>query len=105
MSRQKYFRPVAFGLVLIYFSLTGVFLTGAGGHGLMHGQKKQHSAEHASVLCSWMCATSSHLHSPETHSVRDHHPVPIDLGERVEELLKDSRPASFRIRPPPLMFA
>ncbi|NKE73507.1 hypothetical protein [Candidatus Manganitrophus noduliformans] len=50
---------------LVYLFSTGFIMVRAEGHALDHEAHENHAKQHASFICTWMCAASSFSHTPE----------------------------------------
>ena len=58
-------KKTALLLALIYTFLLGFMMIGIGGHAAEHGHSADHATQHASFVCTWMCAVSSFVHSAD----------------------------------------
>ncbi|VAX28199.1 hypothetical protein MNBD_NITROSPIRAE01-2354 [hydrothermal vent metagenome] len=56
-------RKIALSILMVYMSLSGLMMVRAGGHALVHQQSPDHAAQHASFVCTWMCAASTSTES------------------------------------------
>ncbi len=62
LKLQNRIKPLALLLVLVYFVSAGFAVFGTGEHLFDHQQSADHASQHASFVCTWMCAASSHVH-------------------------------------------
>jgi hypothetical protein len=94
-------KRIALLLALIYLSLTGLMMVRIEKHALHHDHQTNHSAQHASFICNWMCASSTYTHTADQNQVEDFNPTPEGPAIRVEPFFPASPLFSFHIRPPP----
>jgi len=101
MPKTKQLRPTAILLVSIYLFLSGFMAIGAVQHDLIHEHHADHSKQHTSLACDWMCTASAFLHpiGPTfTHSFN------FSLETKVvyvEHFNKSLLVFSLHTRPPP----
>lgn len=95
-------RGLALALTLLYVALVGFMVVAGGGkHTLVHGQDPHHAAQHATWICSWMCAASSMIQAEDPVQDPALLAVPGDPVRPVHEVLVSLAPTAFHIRPPP----
>jgi hypothetical protein len=73
----------------------------AGEHTLGHGHTANHAAQHASFICTWMCAASTFADSGDYSLGQSLHPPFEKPTVAIERFLSHLSIFSFRIRPPP----
>jgi hypothetical protein len=102
MMRKIEIRQTALLVTLVYLFLSGFMMVGAGGHAAEHGHDSHHSAQHASFTCTWMCASSSFVHTTDQVLNQTAQPYIENLAVYNERFLNPLSIFSFHIRPPPL---
>ena len=60
---RRIVRKTAFLVVLIYLSLSGYMAVGMERHAVRHGRIPHNAAQHAGLICHWMCAAATYLHA------------------------------------------
>lgn len=101
MRRKTHIRHIVLILSLIYLFLSAFTVIGAEKHALDHERRANHAAQHASFICTWMCAASTFVHSADQKVSQRLHPSFENLTLSIEFSLKDLSIFSFYIRPPP----
>ncbi len=56
-------KKTALFIVMVYLSLSGLMMVSAGDHAMIHQKSSDHAAQHASFVCTWMCAASTSAQS------------------------------------------
>lgn len=102
MTRKTQIRRTALLVVLVYLFLSGFMMTGMGEHVAEHGHDSHHSAQHASFTCTWMCASSSFVHTSDHVLKQTALPSIENLTVYNEHFLNPLSIFSFHIRPPPI---
>lgn len=94
-------QKTALVVLLVYLLLTSLIMVRAERHALKHEHHGSHAAQHASFICTWMCAASTFVHSADQKVSQRLHPSFENLTLSIEFSLKDLSIFSFYIRPPP----
>ena len=102
VSLQIPMKQTALVLTLLYLFLSGFMTLGAGGHAATHEHGTNHTAQHASFVCTWMCAASFFVHSADIHLRSGVHPSFEKLTVYTEPSISNFSVFSFYIRPPPV---
>ncbi|MBI3811351.1 MAG: hypothetical protein HY283_03990 [Nitrospirae bacterium] len=100
--RKSQIRRTALLIMLVYLFLSGFMMTGMGEHVAEHGHDTHHTAQHASFVCNWMCASSSFVHTSDHVLDQTAQPALETLAVHHEHFLNPLSIFSFRIRPPPV---
>ncbi|MFY9269373.1 MAG: hypothetical protein WAO55_06455 [Candidatus Manganitrophaceae bacterium] len=98
-------RKTAFFLIPIYFFLSLFMTAQAEGHLLEHAHHTRHAHHsflHASLLCDWFCAASTHLDSTDPEPDRDVCPSLASPIPPVDRFVARLPFHKFYIRPPPI---
>lgn len=94
-------KKTALLLALIYTFLLGFMMIGVGGHAAEHGHSADHATQHASFVCTWMCAVSSFVHSADQKPSYSFNPS-FEKSQVYPECVSSCVSIfSFYIRPPP----
>ncbi len=101
MKKIVYIKKTALLLALVYLSLTGLIMVRMEKHALSHDHESNHAAQHASFICTWMCASSTYAHTADQNQAQDFNPTPDDPAIHIEPFFPASPLFSFHIRPPP----
>ena len=101
MKRTAYIKKTALLLALVYLSLTGLIMVGTEKHALNHDDHSDHAAQHASFICTWMCASSTYTHTVDQNQTQEIHLAPEDPAFQIERFYFASPLFSYHIRPPP----
>jgi len=102
MAQKTQLKPTALLLALVYLFLSGSMTFGAVQHDLIHEHHADHSKQHTSLACDWMCTASAFVHSghpPLTHSFQFSFERTV---VRFENFFANLSIFSLYIRPPPL---
>jgi len=102
MTKQKSkTRQIACLLILVYLFLSGFMIVGSASHAVEHQHGTNHAEQHASFVCTWMCAASSFIHTdhPRPHSSLN--PVFHNLPTYTQQTENNLSIFSFYARPPP----
>ena len=101
MTRKTQIRQTALLVTLVYLFLSSSVIIGAERHALKHQHNTDHAAQHASFICTWMCASSSFVHTSDPVLNQTAQPSVENLAVYNERFLNPLSIFSFRIRPPP----
>lgn len=95
------FKKTLLGLTLIYLLLSVSMTISVEKHLSEHGRHSHHAAQHASLICAWMCAASTFVHSADqtlSHRSKISIEKPVILGR---PFFDNPFLFFFHIRPPP----
>ena len=101
MISRSLTRYVAVALVLLFLFWVGHVMVLAGHHLLAHGQRSDHAAQHSSLVCAWMCMSSSFIESPVQSLHQTALPVFYALALLSSFLLLQRPISSLNARAPP----
>ncbi|TAK08200.1 MAG: hypothetical protein EPO39_04870 [Candidatus Manganitrophaceae bacterium] len=96
-------KKTALLFTLVYLFSTGLIMVRAEGHAFRHEEPTDHAKRHASFVCSWMCAASVFVHTPE--QALDRRSIPSSEGPitRPEAPARTQFLSAETIRPPPFL--
>lgn len=100
MTRKAPIKKTALLLVLVYLFLSGFVMIGAAEHAAEHGHGAKHTTQHASFICTWMCAASSFVHQADQNLSQSSNPPYESLTGYIERFASNSSIFSFHIRSP-----
>jgi len=89
-------------LSLIYLFLSGYMMVGEERHGLEHLRHAGHAARHASLICSWLCAASTSIHSANPNINQSLNPFFENLAVSAGPISKRLSVFYFHGRSPPV---
>ena len=92
---------IALGLALICLFWAGYMMIPIGHHLMDHGQPSNHAAQHSSVVCSWMCASSSFVQSHVLSITRNFLPAQPFIPVLLTLVLLNLSASNLRSRSPP----
>lgn len=72
---------------------------------LLHGSSPNHSAQHSSPFCAWMCAASSAIHSADSVPERSLFVAGIRPEVEFRSISKKPFDEAPNIRPPPFILS
>jgi hypothetical protein len=101
MNRTRRIKTTALLLTLIYLWLSGSIMIGAENHAVRHAHSANHSAQHSSFVCTWMCASSSFVHSSDHSLSRTPLPAEPNAAGIAQRPFDNRSVFNFRTRPPP----
>ena len=105
MLRQKtHIKQTACLIILVYLFLSGAMLVEVGNHAATHEHGANHAKQHASFVCSWMCAAPTHVHSAEPSLNLSFNPFFETLAVYSEPSFTNLSIFSHNARPPPVVF-
>lgn len=102
MTRATTIKSTALLLTLVYLFLSGFMAVEAEQHALKHEHGADHAAHHSSLICDWMCAASSVVHSADPELTQQFIPSFVRTAVYVERFPNNLSIFSFHIRPPPV---
>ncbi len=96
-------KRIALCLTVVYFALSGTVVLEVGEHALKHRQHTNHAAQHASFICTWMCAASSSVvSSGDEAPTRGFGLAPEKPRTYESQLFARLLKTPISIRPPPV---
>ncbi|MEK7306637.1 MAG: hypothetical protein AAB014_03270, partial [Nitrospirota bacterium] len=105
MKQKSQIKQISILITLIYLFLSGFIMIGVGGHAAEHGHSADHATQHASFVCTWMCAASSFVHSADQKPSYRFNPCFENLQVYPERVSSNISIFSFYIRPPPFFLS
>ncbi len=101
IKQAQWAKKIALTTILVYFSLSVFVMFTVGQHALRHGRIGHHSVQHATLLCTWMCAASTHVFTLQQQLPK----TLVHFSELIvfhaERIFSNSPLFAFYIRPPP----
>jgi hypothetical protein len=101
MKPKTLIKSTALLLTLFSLFISGLIMIEAGGHALQHGHTASHAAQHASLICTWMCAASTALQSEDPRPIQRIAPSSESVIVSPGPFFSRSVPLVLRVRPPP----
>ncbi|MFQ5597745.1 MAG: hypothetical protein ACE5GK_06805 [Nitrospiria bacterium] len=101
MGRNRQTQEIAFTTTLIYLCMTAYMIFGVEGHALRHGKVSHHAAQHRTILCSWMCAASTHVYAADQKFQKVSIHFIETLVSYTEKMFSHPHLLAYFIRPPP----
>lgn len=98
-------QKTALVVLLVYLLLTSLIMVRAERHALKHEHHGSHAAQHASFICTWMCAASTFVHTDNQKQREVGHLSFEHLVFYTEGLFTNLLIFSFHIRPPPALLS
>ncbi len=105
MNQKTLAQKVALFTTYIYLFLSVFVMFSVAQHILRHDSVSHHAAQHATLICSWMCAASTHVFSAHQNILEVSTPSFERLVFYANEIFTDSSVLSYYIRPPPFLFS
>jgi hypothetical protein len=103
MNQKKRIKQTAQILVLIYLFLSAFMTVGMERHALKHGRNPNHATQHATLMCNWMCAASTFVHSSDQTLNRNFTPSIAKLSILSEQRFHTISNLPYTARPPPFV--
>jgi len=101
MSQKRRFKQTAQLLVLIYLVASAFMTVGIERHALKHGRNPNHAAQHATLMCNWMCAASTFVNASDQQLNNGFVPSIAKLSLLTEQLFHNISVLPHFARPPP----
>ncbi len=101
MKQNKRIKHTAQVLVLTYLFLSAFMTVGMERHALRHGRNASHAAQHATLMCNWMCAASTFVHASDQNLNSGFIPSTARLSLFTEQLFHNITVLPYTARPPP----
>lgn len=105
MNKKRLVKQTAQFLALIYLFLSAFMPIAMERHVLMHGRNPNHAAQHATFICTWMCAASSFVHTSDQKLNRHFIPSIARQIILIDQIFHDISVLPDTIRPPPSFFS
>jgi hypothetical protein len=102
MMRKSHIQQTALALTLVYLFLSGFMAVGTAGHAPTHEHGSNHAAQHSTLICDWMCASSSYVQTSDPVLNQTTQPYVENLAVYDERFLNPLSIFSSHIRPPPI---
>jgi len=102
MTSTVHIRNTATGLALICLFWISYMMVPMGHHLMAHGQLSNHPAQHSSVVCSWMCASSNFIQSHVLSFTRNFLPAQPFIPVLLALVLLNLSASNLRSRSPPV---
>jgi len=101
IKRSLKAKNIAFPTALVYFFLSLFVMFSSGQHILRHDKGPHHAYQHATFLCAWMCAASTHIFSLQQQLSKNPGLFFEVLDFHAEQVFSNAPLFAFYIRPPP----
>lgn len=101
MKQKSHIKQISILITLTYLFLSGFIMISVGGHAAEHGHSADHATQHASFVCTWMCAASSFVHSADQISCQRLNSSFESSLVYTERVSSNTSIFAFYVRPPP----